>query len=311
MSGQRSLSASASQWECQPEAWTFLRSMLRQFCDQSEYLAAWRDRLLNETGTRFVDWIDHLTLGSAAVSDEELAKLGFCPELTASVWRHSKGLFPAIRRPVSNGEEGVAMKVQSVDDFCQLHDTHDAADAAATADLRFVAVQKTPEVTFWIVERHGNAGFEPREATDAQRQMLEQGAQLFRNRTRIENRTGFDLAQQIFDTVAGELGRNWACDLFFASERSYWQSRNHAAQIQKQRQDALGLGWANHDHHTYRCSREHFASLISVLEHFGFACRERFYAGAQAGWGAQVLEQTECGLVIFADVDLSPDEVAA
>lgn len=42
----------------------------------------------------------------------------------------------------------------------------------------------------------------------------------------------------------------------------------------------------------------------------GFECRERFYAGAEAGWGAQVLEQTECRVVIFADVDLSPEEIA-
>jgi hypothetical protein len=49
--------------------------------------------------------------------------------------------------------------------------------------------------------------------------------------------------------------------------------------------------------------------LIAVLEQMGFECRERFYAGREAGWGAQVLEQPEARVVIFADVDLSPDEV--
>ncbi|HVV69964.1 MAG TPA: hypothetical protein VHI52_00175, partial [Verrucomicrobiae bacterium] len=38
--------------------------------------------------------------------------------------------------------------------------------------------------------------------------------------------------------------------------------------------------------------------------------RERYYAGAQAGWGAQILEQPVEGIVVFADVDLLPDEVA-
>jgi hypothetical protein len=42
----------------------------------------------------------------------------------------------------------------------------------------------------------------------------------------------------------------------------------------------------------------------------GFECRERFYAGREAGWGAQVLEQPNTGVVIFADVDLTPEEVA-
>ena len=49
-----------------------------------------------------------------------------------------------------------------------------------------------------------------------------------------------------------------ACHLVFEVERDYWQSRNTAARVQKARQDRLGLGWANHDHHTFRCSRRFF-----------------------------------------------------
>jgi hypothetical protein len=94
----------------------------------------------------------------------------------------------------------------------------------------------------------------------------------------------------------------------FSEERAYWERRNRAAQIQKRRQDRLGLGWCNHDHHTFRCSREHFAGLIQVLTKLGFQKRERFYAGAEAGWGAQVSEQPTTGVVIFADVDLTPEE---
>jgi hypothetical protein len=56
-------------------------------------------------------------------------------------------------------------------------------------------------------------------------------------------------------------------------------------------------------------SREAFALLIQILETFGFHPRERFYAGAEAGWGAQVMEQSVCRLAVFADVDLAPDEV--
>ncbi len=85
------------------------------------------------------------------------------------------------------------------------------------------------------------------------------------------------------------------------------QSRGPGSVCAQQR---LGLGWANHDHHTYRSSRQQFRDLITTLELLGFECRERFYAGREAGWGAQVLEQHNCGLCVFADVDLSPDEVA-
>ena len=117
-------------------------------------------------------------------------------------------------------------------------------------------------------------------------------------------------AAMLVNAAAADLGLDWACDLFFAAERAYWQRRNKAAQVQYARQQALGLGWANHDHHTYRSSREHFSRLIGVLELMGFECRERFFAGREAGWGAQVLEQPRAGIVVFADVDLDVDEVA-
>ena len=80
------------------------------------------------------------------------------------------------------------------------------------------------------------------------------------------------------------------------------------AQIQKRRQDSLGLGWSNHDHHTFRCSRPFFADLVEFLLRFGFQKRERYYAGAEAGWGAQILEHFITGITVFADVDLMPEE---
>jgi hypothetical protein len=105
------------------------------------------------------------------------------------------------------------------------------------------------------------------------------------------------------------MGTDTAAWVAFAAERKYWQDRNRAAQVQKAAQDSLGLGWANHDHHTFRSSRANFPLLIQILETFGFRPRERFYAGAQAGWGAQVMEQPTCRIAVFADVDLSPEEV--
>ena len=52
-------------------------------------------------------------------------------------------------------------------------------------------------------------------------------------------------------------------------------------------------------------------ALVLCGTRFAWALRrERFYAGLEAGWGAQVIEHPNCGVVIFADVDLSPDEIA-
>ncbi len=42
----------------------------------------------------------------------------------------------------------------------------------------------------------------------------------------------------------------------------------------------------------------------------GYTCREKYYAGERAGWGAQILEHPICNIVVFTDVDLAPDETA-
>ena len=135
-------------------------------------------------------------------------------------------------------------------------------------------------------------------------------ALLLRRRVFEKDTDGFAEANRLIDAAIADLGRDRACDLFFTSERDYWQRRNRAGQIQFARQQALGLGWANHDHHTYRSSRESFVPLIAFLEKLGFECRERFYAGREAGWGAQVIEHAVTGVTIFADVDMSPEELA-
>jgi hypothetical protein len=136
-------------------------------------------------------------------------------------------------------------------------------------------------------------------------------AEQFRTRKRFfeNDADGYEHAEALIDAAIDDLGVDVTCDLFFAAEREYWQRRNRAAQFQKARQDRLGLGWANHDHHTYRSSRQYFARQTGLFEKMGFQCRERFYAGREAGWGAQVLEQHNTGVIIFADVDLSPQEL--
>jgi hypothetical protein len=47
---------------------------------------------------------------------------------------------------------------------------------------------------------------------------------------------------------------------------------------------------------------------MGMFERLGFMLRERFHAGEHAGWGAQVLEHPVTGIVIFADLDLLPEE---
>lgn len=301
-------------WSTHPAAAAMVDALVQAHLDCCAATRTLANRLNQETGTRLHDWIDHIGLASNAGLERQLVEAGFRPGPagTSVAWRHPEGMFPTIY--LDQGSVGrLALRVESVSDFLTAHqlDCYTQVDGQWSAPLRKAKVFGDSHVELWVIERHGCVGLDCPEVTAAQLSAAERHLANFDGRRRAfaDEREGFEHAIHLIDRAAHDLSADWACDLFFRAERNYWQGRNRAAQVQKARQDALGLGWANHDHHTYRSSREHFAKLIHVLEHLGFECRERFYAGHDAGWGAQVLEHPRCGIVIFADVDLTPDDV--
>lgn len=276
------------------------------------FAAELSDRMLRETGTRFCDWIDHLALPDGEPLVADLLQLGYQSDdsESPSVYRHSLAMLPTIR--IVDGPVGViCLRVDDVADFACAHHVDADIDGTVGAQTRRLRVAQNEHLALDVIERHGDPGFLARELSPKKVVASLRHAEAFRRRKRDfeDDLAGFQRARQLIQDGIQDLGVDWACDLFFAAERQYWQSRNRAARVQKRRQDRLGLGWGNHDHHTYRCSRQNFAPLIEVLELLGFHCRERFYGGAEAGWGAQVLEQANAGIVIFADVDLSVSEV--
>jgi hypothetical protein len=307
-------------WEVQPAAALWLSQTIAALAARNAAILRLQEVLRNFTGTRLVDWIDHVALdGNLLSGTRELTEVGYVADPNdRSVWRHPRGMFPPAVTNV--GRVGLALRCESIESCLVplpaalgLH----AVDVEQVigrrgSPHRFVSIDSHPETELWLVERHGYAGFIARDADAERVTAAARHGEAFRRRRRsFETSAGaFVHATKLFESAANELGTAWACDLFFAAEREYWQSRNRAAQVQYERQHRLGLGWANHDHHTYRSSRAAFPQLIATLEQMGFMCRERFYAGREAGWGAQVLEQPDCRVVIFADVDLSPEEVA-
>src|SRR5262249_52307247 len=115
---------------------------------------------------------------------------------------------------------------------------------------------------------------------------------------------GLALAHETAARMVDLVGADLAAAYVMEVEREYWQRRNRAAELQHARQDRLGLGWGNQDHHTFRSSRPAFRELMRLFGRLGFTARERFYAGDEAGWGAQIQEHAGIGCVVFADVDL-------
>lgn len=302
----------AFHWEVQPTAGALIVDLLARVVALSPAAQRLSARLLADTGTRLVDLVDHLVIIDESGLDSRLLDAGFVlrPQSSAPrCYQHDGGLFPDVL-VVTSGVSAVTLLVESVADFLAAHD-RDASIAGAPFSPVRMAVVWNEGAEVRVVERHGHAGYSLVEVPAERALAAQRHLDAFRTRRRdfADDAAGFAHARTLIDRAVADIGVDRACDAFFAAERDYWQRRNRAARIQKARQDALGLGWANHDHHTYRSSRHCFILMIALFERLGFHCRERFYPGHNAGWGAQVLEQANTGIIIFADVDMTEEEV--
>lgn len=298
------------EWECYPEAEKWLFSLLTTFKEKNPFISKLEKELHEKTSTRLFDWIDHFTVDASSSVEDELKHHGFEQELampTYRVFTHSRAKFPSIlvREGSQKHPEGVAIKVENLADFLMVHRLEKCIEGSLFSPFRRCLISQEGDAALLGVERRGSRSMEPIYQPES---LLEEYLTAIE---RWQARAREDLAQTIklTEEFVALFGKDTAAWIVLECERKYWQSRNRAAQIQKNRQDRLGMGWANHDHHTFRSSRHNFCALTRLFETLGFHCRERFYAGEKAGWGAQVMENATCGLILFLDVDLAPDEL--
>ena len=298
---------SESPWEPQPAGALWIAAAVANFRERHSEVREFESRLREQTGTRISDWVDHLIVQDLT----GIEAAGFV--LATDGWfEHPAALLPPVRQ---GSPERMLLRVDSVSDFClaNCHRFRFTLTAAPESLLRTALFDGgSADAEFGVIEHQGCNIRRPADALSArqQQEVLRVREQLRHRRRRFESNP--EAAQYTLELVGraiDQIDRDLTCELFFQGERAYWQARNRAGRIQYMRQQAIGVGWGNHDHHTYRSSRADFRSLIQLLELMGFQCRERFYAGRDAGWGAQVIEQPVTGVVIFADVDLSPDEI--
>lgn len=316
-------------WKPQPAAWKLVNDLTNRFLTQNTWGEKLAQRMTEETGTRFVDWIDHIVAPDDIIPGglaKALIDTGFVKtKLGAGEgYTNPNGLFPIIAVS-GKGKKALflcAIKVESAIEFLQAHNlphflsVNDwAKDAGVASRCRMSLGSRENGCELWAIERHGLSGFNYDTAAPAKRLKALYHLDAFRTRQRSFGPTSADQKKawaytfKLVDAAIKDIGRDWACDLWFKGEREYWMRRNRAAQVQFARQQKLGLGWANHDHHTYRSSRDGFPQLVKLWEKLGFTCRERFYAGLEAGWGAQVMEQSVTGITTFNDVDMTPEEL--
>lgn len=308
-------------WPLCYEAERTLGGFIEAFLLRNSRARRLAERMRDETGTEFFEWVDHLVLAPEPATVDALRAAGLVEERVeapagTTVYWHPRAMMPRVLLRADGGRGGVpsvlAIRPEVLVDFLAAHDLAAEIEGAFGARLRRALVSEENGTRFEAVERLGWRGFLVREPEAAFVRGVLRARELLRTRKRdfADDADGVRHAQLRLDAVLSLVDRDTACELFFAEERVYWEFRNRAARIQKRRQDTLGLGWGNHDHHTFRCSRAHFTDLMQFLARLGFQKRERYYAGAEAGWGAQICEQPVAGIVVFADVDLMPEETA-
>ncbi len=300
-------------WGLYPQAEKLLEKEVETFLKHHSFARSLAKKMNVQTSTRFLDWVDHILIPSSRVTHAQLEKLGFIHHpvwsapFKAQVFVHTHSVFCPILLHDSSTTE-VALKPEYLEDFLYVQKIKSKIQGKKNASFRKALVKKEGDYMLSAVERRGSRHFIVDKGEDISAYV--RAYQTFQKRKRIfpTDEEGMAYTHNMVKKTLQTLSPSRTADAFFRAEREYWQSRNRAGQTQNARQDKLGLGWGNHDHHTYRSSRNNFSKLIHVFEDMGFSCRERFFAGMKAGWGAQILENPESDIVVFADVDISPHE---
>lgn len=309
------------EWRRYPEAAAYIVQLLESFTAAVAPAAALEQDLMQFTSSHLLDWLDHLVLVDGEDVRRQLADLGFAATEVAAPDRERVvqcrgAIFPSL---LLRSEPALppgtvlaaAIQVEDVSEFLMANHRVATVEGSPLSPYRRALAWSVDGRDLWIIERRGHAGFIPVNMSAEYADRYLRALETWRTRPREfeDVQAGMARTLELARSLVSDMGTDLAAWIAFSAEREHWQRRNKAGAVQKVRQDRLGLGWANHDHHTFRSSREGFPLLIEILETFGFVPRERFYAGAEAGWGAQVMEQPACRFAVFADVDLAPDEV--
>lgn len=305
--------SAASTWAGHPDA----EAVVVDHLDRARKASAVLGRLAGEleavTATKLIDWVDSIGLPIDATA---LAELGWREDAGTGLWRHPAARLPAVSiTPAPH----VSLKTDDIEAFAHVHGAPAAPTGAPDGVLRMLEVGIDGGIGLRGLQRRSYAsGIEPedrpqKDATDATDATDVAAA---RARWAARPLVGDDTASmaQALDAarfMVNAVGHDRAAAFVLEHERERWQSRCAAAKGTSAAQQRFGLGFANRDHHTLRSSRASFAGLIACLHTLGFESREQFHAGAEAEWGALVLEHPGTGDVVFADVDLDPTEADA
>jgi hypothetical protein len=253
MTTQVANSLQAFQWERQPQAAKFVWGLVESFLATCQPAAKLAQRMRDQTGTRFYDWVGHIALDRRDSRLKDLNAVGYAAfeDLKSiTVFTHEGGIFPTIL--VTDGDFEIGIKVESVADFLAANQLEVSVEGEPLADVRRAVVATTPGHKLVVIERHGSRSFERAGATP--KNAIKRLVQLEKFRTRQRDcesdEQGFEHANKLIDAAIADLGVDLTCDLWFAAEREYWQRAEPrgAGSICQAREAGIGLGESRSSH---------------------------------------------------------------
>lgn len=302
-------------WKCEPKGENLVLKVLNECCQLNPEIESLRVDLLKHTNTRLFDWLDHVVVTHSPSLETELEDSGYVAQHAGPSYRlfhHPRAQLPRIIvKDSDQPQQGIAVVVDKIEDFLMVRGLNSWIEGAPYSSYRRCALSTANAATLWIIERRGTELIEPTYPDSGYLERYIEAVEKWKTRPRdlFDEETAMKRTLALAEEIVGLLGEDLAAAVILEVERYYWLMRNTAGQLQKNRQDRLGMGWGNHDHHTFRSSRKLFPHLVRLFEILGFHCRERYYAGKEAGWGAQIMENPRARLVLFLDVDLASHEL--
>src|SRR6266404_6373046 len=260
-------------WPLAYEAEKIINQRVDAFLKLNSFARRLSERMRVETGTDFFEWIDHLALPSK--DETKLRDAGFTAESGVetpdgeTVLHHPRATLPRVilRAGQKQNPSVIALRPEYAADFVARNNLSVDIEGAPFSRYRRAVVSEENGTRLEAVERRGYRGFVPAPLRRGQLEAIIKVKELWKTRKRVftNDAEGFRLADRLLNQSIPLVGRDQTCQIFFEEERAYWEGRNRAARVQKFRQDQLGLGWGNHDHHTFRSSREHFVDFNEFL----------------------------------------------
>src|SRR5688572_11455476 len=234
-------------WPLCYEAENLVLRYLDAFLSQHSFANTLGSRMRDETGTLFIDWVDHLVMPPPV--EPELRKVGYQHEHgietsggQRAFW-HPEAMLPRVLLDPTAGQNrgpsSVALRVDSVADFFAIHDLPFHVHGTPMTRYRKAVITQQGGLELAIVERRGYRGYVPIEHAPTTSAALLKAHELWRTRNRSPEHDNFDETYALLDELVSRVGRDAGCHVVFAEERLFWERRNRAGQVQKRRHDRL------------------------------------------------------------------------